>query len=50
VTATAVSETDANGRATFSGLAIADPGQYDLDFVTTGYAEHVVTVEMGAAP
>jgi hypothetical protein len=42
--------TDASGRAIFSGLAIADAGQYDLDFVATGYAEHVVPIDVGAAP
>jgi hypothetical protein len=42
--------TDASGRAIFSGLAIADAGQYDLDFVATGYTEHVVPIDVGAAP
>jgi hypothetical protein len=43
-------KTDANGRATFSGLAIDGTGQFDLDFVATGYAEHVVAIDVGAAP
>ena len=43
-------KTDANGRATFSGLAIDGTGQFDLDFVATGYAEHVVTIDVSAGP
>src|SRR4051812_31620306 len=43
-------KTDANGRATFSGLSMAAAGQYVLDFVATGYSEHAVDLTVNAAP
>jgi len=43
-------KTDANGRATFSGLSIAAAGQYVLDFVATGYSEHAVDLTVNPAP
>jgi len=44
-------KTDANGLATFTGLVMpVTPGQYELDFAATGYAEHAGTVNVTAAP
>jgi len=43
--------TDANGRATFSGLTITGvPGAYFLDFTAPAYTENAVPVTVSAAP
>jgi hypothetical protein len=43
--------TDGNGRAAFTGLTISGaPGQYELDFVASGFQEHVVPLDLSAAP
>jgi hypothetical protein len=43
--------TDANGRATFTGLTITGgAGQYFLDFTAPGYTENAVPVDVAAGP
>jgi 5-hydroxyisourate hydrolase-like protein (transthyretin family) len=51
VTPLATVSTDANGRATFSGLTITGvPGAYFLDFTAPAYTENAVPVTVSAAP